>query len=981
MREKIFLHTNTEYSFLNSTIKVQDLLNESKKRNQKYITLTDYQNFYALQYYWEFLDEYNFIPIIGVEVNLRENFRVILIAKNNNGLKFLFKLITNVSQKETPSFYDLENPDIYMIDHQELGSQIKGIELLKVPNNFYLNNKKKQHIKTVYAPVKRILNYEDNEILPLLKHISNPNQENIVYSEYFNDEEFSDLDEEVYQNMLNIVSNINISRPSSEIKLPKFSNNNKEILSKKILGKKFKELIKHYDEKIVLERIKKEIKVIDELGFMDYFLIIHDAIAYAKSNNINIGPGRGSASGSLVSYLLDITTINPLEFDLLFERFLNTERISMPDIDIDIQDTRRDEVFEYLKNKYGSSHFGLISTFQTLATKNSIRDVAKYLTDKNILNLSKPEVDKVCASISIKDLSLTYAYENNSKYRLIISKYPKLHELASKIEGFPRQVGIHAAGVVLCNSELNQLVPTHYSDNGYQQIQMTMNYLERYGLIKIDFLGLKNLTFIQGIENQLPSSRHFDYIMNDSYSLFNDQLTFNLLNQQYTDGIFQLESPQMRATIKQVNVDSFDDIYAIISLFRPGPAAYIKEYANNKKDPSQIIKIHPLYDEIVKPTFGIIVYQEQIMQIVQKVANMNFNQADTFRRAISKKDDKYLKIYKDTFFEGGLKNGLSYDKLQEIYSKIEKFANYGFNKSHAVAYALISYKMAYYKSRYPLIFYKSLLSDASADLDNIKRYSNEAYETNILVKAPEINISTNQAEISKKDIYLPLVMIKGIGTVAVSKIINERNNNGLFKNFISSCLRLRDVGIGESILEILIKAGTFRTFGNVVELLNVLPTINEFYNTYLLIKKRNSNSENHSIMNYIKDENIELIQIPELENNIELQEKYELQYLGGKYTTDNKEYLKKLKERGIPCLMNLNENLTWLKVDFIKANYGTKPNHTKVKLKDSSGSITANGWNTKIEQLINIEPKKIIVYIGKNKGFYVIKDFKEVINE
>ncbi|MCU9939068.1 PHP domain-containing protein [Mycoplasmopsis felis] len=289
MREKIFLHTNTEYSFLNSTIKVQDLLNESKKRNQKYITLTDYQNFYALQYYWEFLDEYNFIPIIGVEVDLRENFRVILIAKNNNGLKFLFKLITNVSQKETPSFYDLENPDIYMIDHQEFGSQIKGIELLKVPNNFYLNNKKKQHIKTVYAPVKRILNYEDNEILPLLKHISNPNQENIIYSEYFNDEEFSDLDEEVYENMLNIVSNINISRPSSEIKLPKFSNNNKEILSKKILGKKFKELLKHYDEKIVLERIKKEIKVIDELGFMDYFLIIHDAIAYAKSNNINIG--------------------------------------------------------------------------------------------------------------------------------------------------------------------------------------------------------------------------------------------------------------------------------------------------------------------------------------------------------------------------------------------------------------------------------------------------------------------------------------------------------------------------------------------------------------------------------------------------------------------------------------------------------------------------------------------------------------------
>ncbi|MGZ9800182.1 DNA polymerase III subunit alpha [Mycoplasma sp. AC1221] len=984
MRKKIYLHTNTEYSFLNSTIRVADLLHLSKLMNQEYITLTDFQNFYALQYYWEFMDEYDFKPIIGVELELIQGFRVIAIAKNNNGLNYLYKIVTNISQSQIPDYYYLDNNDIYLIDHDEYGHIAKEINLDYYLDNFYLNSKKVLHHQSVYAPTKRILHFDDNELLPILTFIAGKNKTIRVYNDYFDDNEFEDIDEIVYLNMLKIVESISISKPDSKIKLAKFSENSKEIFQSKVLGKRYQQLIKHYDKEQVIQRIKHEVKVIDSLGFIDYFLIIHDALSYAREHKINIGPGRGSSSGSLVAYLLEITSINPLEFDLLFERFLNVDRVSLPDIDIDIQDNRRDEVLSYLKQKYGSENFALISTFQTLASKNSIRDVARYLISKNLINISKTEIDNIASTLSLNDKNLLDAYENNSKYRLHISKFPLLHQLASKIEGLPRQVGLHAAGVVVANQPINQLVATHYNDNSFQQIEMTMNYLERFGLIKIDFLGLKNLTFIQEIENQLPEENHFDNIMNQSYSLFNDKITFDLLNKQYTDGIFQLESPKMRQTIKQVHVDSFDDIYAIISLFRPGPAKYIPIYAKNKQNIHLIEKVHPIYDAIVKQTYGIIVYQEQIMQIAQKLTGMTFSQADLLRRAISKKDEQELHKLKGLFFEGGLKNNIPEEKLEEIYSKIESFANYGFNKAHAVAYALIAYKLAYYKTRYPQIFYQALLSDAGMDSSNIKRYSEEAYMQGILVVAPDINISSASAVFWKDRIYLSLQIIKGIGSVAVTKIISERSNYGYYPDFITSILRLKRVGIGEAVIDILIKAGVFRSFGGVKYLLTMIPTINELFAAYQMQVKRSSENldDFNFLLTYISNAQLSQMIFPPVTEDLTEQEAYEIKYLGAKYTTDNKEYLKKIKDDHIPCLINVNEVGLWIDVEILSVKNGNNPKHTKVKVKDISAVVELQGWSQNIKNLLNRKPKtRIRAFVKKHNGFYNLIEYKELIND
>ncbi|TQC54514.1 DNA polymerase III subunit alpha, partial [Mycoplasmopsis cynos] len=800
------------------------------------LTLTDFENFHALQFFWKFQQEYDFKLILGVEFKLKEDFNVIILAKNDIGFLFIKKLVFAKSNNQEISYYDLDSQDIYVIDHFEKGAKANDVVLDTYHKNFYLNAKTTQEIQTVYAPTKRILEYEENELLPLLASISNNNSEtNTFYSEYFLEGEFDDVDENVYQNILNIVSNIQISKPNSDIKLPAYNEHSIETFQKLITGPRYQNLIKHYNKDLVNERIKKEYKVITKLNFVDYFLIIQDVINFAHKKGILIGPGRGSAAGSLISYLLNITSINPLEFDLLFERFLNEDRNGLPDIDIDIQDNRRDEIFEYLVEKYGYENVGLISTFQTLGAKNSIRDVGRYL------NIPKTEIDNISSSISLKDANLISAYRTNKKYNLYANKYPQLHELASKIEGLPRQIGIHAAGFVIAKDPLIEIVPSQKSSFNIQQVQMTMNNLEEYGLIKIDFLALKNLTFISEIEKLVPSIQLFDNIVNDSISLFNDKKSFDILNSLYTDGIFQLESPGMRNAIKQVGISSFDDIYAIISLFRPGPSMYIPIYAKCKKNDLFIEKVHPKYDNIVKNTYGIIVYQEQIMQIVQDVAGMPFSKADLFRRAISKKDDTKLQMYKAEFFQGGLKNGLILEDLQKIYSNIEKFASYGFNKSHAVAYALISYKLAYYKARFPMYFYKVLLSNSSADQQNIKLYCEEASLVGINVKIPNINISSQNAEIFFDEIYLPFNLIKGIGQAVVEKILNERNRAGPFNNFVATWLRLRIAGIGESTIETLIKAGTFSDFANQKTLLSSIDICLDYYELFKIKSKKTEN--------------------------------------------------------------------------------------------------------------------------------------------
>ncbi|MHA3838450.1 DNA polymerase III subunit alpha [Mycoplasma sp. VS1572C] len=972
--KKIYLHTNTEYSFLNSAIRVNELTKLAQEKGLDYLPLTDINNLYALQYYWEAQAKTGIKPLIGLELNLLEGFTVFLLAKNNDGYHFLNQLIFKNSKQEPISYFELENENVYVIDHEFLGLKARGISVERYLNNFYLNAKTPQEIQTVFAPCKKILYTDQNELIPILNNIGGIEYQNHFYTDYIDEEDFANLDDSVYQNMLKIAESCNVTMPDSSIKLAKYPGNVKEELARLMSNKKALDLIYTYGEDVVTKRVYYEFEVIKKLGFLDYFLIIQDIINYAKSKNIAIGPGRGSASGSLISYLLGITDINPLEFDLLFERFLNVDRVSLPDIDIDIQDTRRDELLQYIKDKYGENKVALITVFQTLALKNSLRDIGRYL------NIPIPEIDKICNSLKASDESLNQAYEYNEKYKMLVDMYPKLHYYASQIEGLPRQEGIHAAGVIICDRDIKDVVPVTYNANTLPQVQFTLNYLERFGLIKIDFLGLKNLTILQEIEELVPEQYHFDNIVGRSYGKFIDPEIAKLLNKLLTNGIFQLESPGMQNAIKEVGIDSFDDIFAIISLFRPGPMQYIPTYGRNKQDPSLIEKLHPSYDEIVKNTFGIILYQEQIMQIAQKVAGMTFAQADLLRRAISKKDESKLHSYKADFFAGGLANEISEEILEKIYSNIEKFASYGFNKSHAVAYALIAYKLAYYKVKYPLYFYKVLISNSSSDQQNIKKYVSDATSQGIKVYSPELNHSSDVVEIINRELYLPLLMIKGVGSVAASKIVAEREKNGPYSNFIEAYLRLKNLAnLSDSVIDNLINSNTLREFGGINTLMNAkekfaIPFNKLFEDSYKKVKE----DKTEILLNYIKTQGINDIVIEIIPTNIAEEMKLEASLLGAVYNA-----LSGVKDEfGYKQIDQVSATPTWVKCFMSKVQKDPK-GRPRVSLIDNSKSIMAFGFSSRAGEILNTtEPRMILALLKLSKAnYYTFIDWKEIKDE
>ncbi|QNM93838.1 DNA polymerase III subunit alpha [Mycoplasma sp. Pen4] len=973
--KKIYLHTNTEYSFLNSTIRVEQLIKLAKENNLEFLPLTDFENLYALQYYFEMQKTTNIKPLIGIDLNLAEGFIVSVLAKSYEGYKQLNELVYRRSKGEMINFNELSTLDCFIIDHLHEGLKAKNIQVDSYPNNFYLNSKTPLEYQTVYAPVKKVLTEDQNKIIPVLQSIAgNGGAEYHYYTAYLADEDFVGIDENVYQNMLYIAENCNVQAPDASIKLAKTSDDPGTKLLSLINKEKALQLFEDFGEKNVRERVAYEFRVIDKLGFLDYFIIIQGVINYCKQNNISVGPGRGSASGSLISYLIGITDVCPLDFDLLFERFLNVDRVSLPDIDIDIQDNKRDEVLHYIKDKYGEDKVALISVFQTLALKNSLRDIGRYL------NIPLAVINKVCNSLKNDDTSLEEAYFNNTAYRKFADEYPELHYFASSIEGLPRQIGIHAAGIIICDRPLRDVVPVTFNQNTLPQVQFTLNYLERFGLIKIDFLGLKNLTIIQEIEEELPMNKNFDYIIGKSYAKFFDTLTSKLLNKLLTNGIFQLESPGMQNAIREVGIDSFDDLYAIISLFRPGPMQYIKTYAANKKNPSLIKKLHPLYDEIVENTFGIIVYQEQIMQIAQRVANMTFAQADLLRRAISKKDESKLISYKKAFFDGGIANGVPSEVLDDIYANIERFAAYGFNKSHAVAYAVISYKLAYYKAHYPFLFYKILISNYSSDQTTIKKYVSDALAQGIKVKSPDINISTDVVTKHDNTLYLPIIMVKGVGAVAAQRIVEERITNGEFKSFIDAFIRLKiNANISDSVLEFLIKSNTFRSFGNVETLLLWTKESKQYIDFFKKSIKKLSEEDIKEEFDKLREQISQFVDtIPKRERDLQKELQYESELLGDIYNCfsalDDMDNLINLASVG--------DKPTWVEVYMSKVSKDPK-GRPRIAISDRSTSVMSYGFSERAAQILNATTPRIIRALLKvNKsGYYTFLDWQEVNNE
>ena len=605
--------------------------------------------------------------------------------------------------------------------------------------------------------------------------------------------------------------------------------------------------------KIYQERLKHEINIINSMNYASYFLIVSDYIKWAKNNSIPVGPGRGSGAGSLVAYSLDITDLDPIEYDLIFERFLNPDRISMPDFDIDFCEEKRDRVFEYLKDKYkdGVAH---IITFGKLKARMALRDVGR------VLGLPYGHVDRICKMVPFdpsRPLTLQESIDREPRFKQEVNNNPKvkkLLELSLKLEGLNRNMATHAAGVVIAGEKLAEQFPL-YVDHGSNLIlpstQYDMYSSENAGLVKFDLLGLKTLTVIDKTLKRLKAKK---IILNINKISQNDEKVFSLLSTGETTGLFQLESAGMREAIKQMKPNKFDDIIALVALYRPGPMSNIPIYndcKNNKKEPDYI---HPTLKEILKSTYGIIIYQEQVMQIAQTLAGFTAGEADILRRAMGKKKKAELDKQKERFINGAIKNGIAKDVANFVFTKIEPFAQYGFNKSHAAAYALIAYQTAYLKTYYKEDFIAATMSTELTNTSKLREFVEELKRLKVDIIRPSINRCFAEFKAIDGKIFYGLGAIKNVGFEAISNIVKDREKNGKFVSFSDFISRVDSKDVNKLQLEGLTKAGVFdefekdrsKIFSSIPKIIQQIKNKNEEKNnnqTSLFSNSENSNDD------------------------------------------------------------------------------------------------------------------------------------------
>jgi len=633
---------------------------------------------------------------------------------------------------------------------------------------------------------------------------------------------------DAFLNTLEISEKVNLElKLNSVYYLPKYTINNQEIDSfeflKKLCLENLPKKYPNYDQN-VLNRMEYELKVINDMGFSDYFLIVWDFINWAKSRGIPVGPGRGSVGGSLVAYLIGITNIDPLKYGLLFERFLNPGRKSLPDIDTDFCQLRRDEVIEYITNRYGKTRVAHIGTFGTLKAKAAIRDAARvlgypasfgdYLAKMIPFNYSIKE-----ALNENKELQKEY-YENKDVKKVI--------DIAMEIEGVIRNQSVHAAGVVISSIDLDELTPL-IKQNDVIATAYDMSSIEKLGLVKMDFLGLRTLSVIDDTVKLIKKINNIDL---DIYNLnLEDKKVYELLSNGRTVGVFQLESKGMQRLLKELKPSNIYEIISAIALYRPGPleSGLVKQFIQSKHDKSKIQYLHPDLEEILKETYGVIVYQEQIMQIAVKFANFTLAQADDLRKAMGKKKPEIMEKYKEIFIQGCIKNGYDEQLAKTLFDIIEKFAGYGFNKSHSAAYGLITYITAYLKAHYPHEFLASLLKSVENNPDKLKVFLNEAIELNIKVLPPDINKSEENFSVEIQDnekyIRYGLLGIKGLGQAAINEIISKRSKKP-FEDIYDFILRVNTQVINKKSLEVLILSGCFDSLHpNRLELYKNIDTI------------------------------------------------------------------------------------------------------------------------------------------------------------
>jgi DNA polymerase-3 subunit alpha len=561
----------------------------------------------------------------------------------------------------------------------------------------------------------------------------------------------------------------------------------------------------------VEERLNRELEVIKKRGFSDYFLIVWDLVNFAKNQNIRVGPGRGSAAGSIVSYLLGITAIEPLKYGLLFERFLNEERDSMPDIDIDFCYEKRNEVIKYVTEKYGDRKVAQLITFGTMAARQAIRDAGR------VLEMPYAEVDRIAKmvpmelNVTIKNSlemnpELNEIYKNNEKVREII-------DTAISLEGISRQDSIHAAGVVISSEELYNYTPLQKENESDIVTQYKMEDIQKIGLLKMDFLGLKTLSLIDKTLFLIKKTKNIELDIN-SINL-DDEKTFNMLGDGECLGVFQLESSGMRELVMNLKPTKFEDLIALLALYRPGPlqSGMVQDFVESKNGRKQINYLHPSLEKILESTYGIILYQEQVMGIASELAGFTMSEADILRSAISKKKRALLSKQKNKFIEGAINKGIDEKTSEKIFELVNNFAEYGFNKSHSAAYAMISYQTAYLKANYPVEFMAALLSIRMGSQEKVAQYVSETKRMGIRVLPPDINESYSDFTVVGDSIRFGLSAIKNVGNNVIESIERERKKNGKFENFVDFCERVDSTVLNKKTLESLIKSGTFDSMG------------------------------------------------------------------------------------------------------------------------------------------------------------------------
>jgi DNA polymerase-3 subunit alpha len=570
----------------------------------------------------------------------------------------------------------------------------------------------------------------------------------------------------------------------------------------------------------ITERLDFELNVIKQMGYASYFLIVWDFIRYAHENGILVGPGRGSAAGSLVAYCLGITNIDPLKYNLLFERFLNPERVTMPDIDIDFCYEKREKVIDYVVAKYGGESVAQIITFGTMAARAAVRDVGR------VLNLPYAEVDRIAKLIPAElNISIADAMEKTPELQELAKndqRIAKLIELSLAVEGLPRHASTHAAGVVISRDPLVQYVPLQKSGDDGMVTQFPMGTLEELGLLKMDFLGLRTLTIMEEATRLIKLSTGKD--VDISALPLEDEATFRLLSQGDTAGVFQLESSGMRSVLRELKPNVFEDIIAVVALYRPGPMEQIPTFIQSKHGHVPIRYVHPSLKPILKETYGVMVYQEQIMQVAATMAGFSLGEADLLRRAIGKKKLEVLNEQREKFVKGCTAKDHPAKVAHEIYDLIVKFASYGFNKSHAAAYALIAYQTAYLKANYPTQFMAALLTGVMGTSDKVAAYITDSKRMGIDVLAPDINISDANFTVSgEKEIRYGLSAVKNVGLGAIESIVKARSEHGDFASLRDFCSRVDSRTCNKKVLENLIKSGAFDCLGaNRAQLLAIL---------------------------------------------------------------------------------------------------------------------------------------------------------------